>query len=334
MVIIKKEGEMLMNKRIRVITTALATILMFSTPVLASPDANSNEASQVQSVNGSQATQVQNTNNISMDAQIQNLENNVEMLDSQIEQTLVNIDTNKNEIVKTENDIKKLQDQISYTENDIKNNKTVFDKRARAFYINGIDGYMQLIMDSKNFDDFMSRVDSVKRIINFDEGIMTDLNNKKQNIVDQREKLQDENKKLLVLKDDNEKKLVSLNENKDTEKTLLDQLQIQQKINVQNASQVTNNNLTLSSISVDSLPSKDNDVVAYSYKFLGIPYLWGGTTPDGFDCSGFVQYVYAHVGVVIGRTTYDQIKDGVEVSRDKLQPGDLIFLEPKMTRTM
>lgn len=319
---------MLMNKRIRVITTALATILMLSTPVLASPDAN-NEASQVQSTNGSQATQVQNTNNISMDAQIQNLEKNVEMLDSQIEQTLINIDTNKNEIIKTENDIKKLQDQVSYTENDIKSNKTVFDKRARVFYMNGIDGYMQLIMDSKNFGDFVSRVDSVKRIINFDEGIMSDLNNKKQNIVAQKEKLQDENKKLLVLKDDNEKKLVSLNENKDTEKKVLDQLQIQQKIIAQDASQAINSNITLSSVSLDSLPSKDNDVVAYSYKFLGIPYLWGGTTPDGFDCSGFVQYVYAHAGVSIGRTTYDQIKDGTEVSRDKLQPGDLIFFGTK-----
>ena len=329
----KKEGEMFMNKRIRVSITVLAAILMFSTPALASPDAN-NEASQVQSVNSSQATQAQNTNNISVDAQIQNLENNIEILDSQIEQTLVNIDANKNEIIKAQNDIQKLQDQISYTENDIKINKTTFDKRARVFYINGIDGYMQLIMDSKNFDDFISRVDSVTRIINFDEGIMADLNNKKQNIVDEKEKLQDENKKLLVLKDDNEKKLAKLNENKDNEKKLVDQLQIQQKIIAQDASQAINNNITLSSVSLDSLPSKDNDVVAYSYKFLGIPYLWGGTTPDGFDCSGFVQYVYAHAGVKIGRTTYEQIKDGNEVSRDKLQPGDLIFLEPRMTLTM
>jgi peptidoglycan DL-endopeptidase CwlO len=53
--------------------------------------------------------------------------------------------------------------------------------------------------------------------------------------------------------------------------------------------------------------------------------LWGGTTPSGFDCSGFTQYVYRHFGVSLGRTTYDQINNGYAVSKDQLQPGDLVF---------
>lgn len=53
--------------------------------------------------------------------------------------------------------------------------------------------------------------------------------------------------------------------------------------------------------------------------------MWGGTTPEGFDCSGFTQYVYKHFGISIGRTTKDQIYDGVGVSRDQLQSGDLVF---------
>ena len=70
----------------------------------------------------------------------------------------------------------------------------------------------------------------------------------------------------------------------------------------------------------------DNNVIAYATNFLGTPYLWGGTSPStGFDCSGFTQYVYAHFGIRIGRTTYDQIKDGVSVARSALQPGDLLF---------
>lgn len=68
-----------------------------------------------------------------------------------------------------------------------------------------------------------------------------------------------------------------------------------------------------------------SSVVAYAQNFLGVPYLWGGTTPNGFDCSGYMQYVYAHFGVSIGRTTYNQIHNGVEVSRSELQPGDLVL---------
>lgn len=69
-----------------------------------------------------------------------------------------------------------------------------------------------------------------------------------------------------------------------------------------------------------------NAIVDYAYKFLGIPYLWGGTTPDGFDCSGFTQYVFKNAaGVSLPRTTYDQINVGVAVSYNDLQPGDLVF---------
>ena len=67
------------------------------------------------------------------------------------------------------------------------------------------------------------------------------------------------------------------------------------------------------------------DIVNYAYKFLGTPYLWGGTTPAGFDCSGFTQYVYRQFGYYLGRTTYDQIYNGRAVSQSELQPGDLVF---------
>ncbi|HEY5561302.1 MAG TPA: C40 family peptidase, partial [Clostridiaceae bacterium] len=69
-----------------------------------------------------------------------------------------------------------------------------------------------------------------------------------------------------------------------------------------------------------------NNIIAYASNFLGIKYLWGGTSPStGFDCSGFTQYVFAHFGIRIGRTTSDQINNGFGVSRSDLQPGDLVL---------
>lgn len=71
---------------------------------------------------------------------------------------------------------------------------------------------------------------------------------------------------------------------------------------------------------------KSNDIVAYACKFLGTPYLYGGTSPaSGFDCSGFVQYVYGHFDVKLSRDTYGQVKEGMLVNKDELAPGDLIF---------
>lgn len=69
-----------------------------------------------------------------------------------------------------------------------------------------------------------------------------------------------------------------------------------------------------------------NDLTACANSFLGVPYLWGGTTPAGFDCSGLVRYCYREVfNIELPRTTYYQCEVGVEVPFEELLPGDLLF---------
>ena len=63
-------------------------------------------------------------------------------------------------------------------------------------------------------------------------------------------------------------------------------------------------------------------------QYLGVPYVWGGASPSGFDCSGLVMYVYAQVGVSLPHNAAMQYNSvGVYVSRDQLQPGDLVFFD-------
>lgn len=74
-----------------------------------------------------------------------------------------------------------------------------------------------------------------------------------------------------------------------------------------------------------SVSGRGQALVNTAKKYLGVPYVWGGTSPSGFDCSGLVQYVCRQNGISVPRVAASQRGAGVSVSRANLQPGDLVF---------
>jgi peptidoglycan DL-endopeptidase CwlO len=69
------------------------------------------------------------------------------------------------------------------------------------------------------------------------------------------------------------------------------------------------------------------EAATIAMKYLGVPYVWGGSTPGGFDCSGLVIYVYEQLGISLPHYAAAQYGFGTAVSRDQLQPGDLVFFD-------
>ncbi len=68
-------------------------------------------------------------------------------------------------------------------------------------------------------------------------------------------------------------------------------------------------------------------LISRAFEYVGVPYVFGGTTPWGFDCSGFTQYVFRQIGISIPRTADTQYYNYPKVSSRNLQPGDLVFFE-------
>jgi peptidoglycan DL-endopeptidase CwlO len=76
-----------------------------------------------------------------------------------------------------------------------------------------------------------------------------------------------------------------------------------------------------------SAATKGEEIVAFAKKYAGTPYSFGGTSPSGFDCSGFLYYVYGKFGIDLPRTSAEQYRVGTAVSKLELLPGDIVLFE-------
>ncbi|QXE19398.1 NlpC/P60 family protein [Clostridium sp. 001] len=303
-----------MNKRTLSVAIALTLALSTGANVLAAPSASSSSTSLEQ-----------------VKQQKQELEVKAEKMDNQITQTMNDLENNKKNIASISNNIKQTQANIDSAQKNMENQQQVFNQRVKAMYINGISSYLGVILNADNLNDFISRVDNVKKVMGFDKNIIGNLKDKKDQLANGKEKLNSENNKLLALKLENEKKLAKLNSDKESAKNVIASLDAQEK-SLEIANQATLKAVASAASNVQQSASRGGNsiassdaVVAYASNFLGVPYVWGGTSPSGFDCSGLVQYVYAHFGINLPRTSQEQQTVGTAVSRDELQPGDLVF---------
>lgn len=294
------------------------------------------------------------------EAEVQKIQSEIEKLDNKIGDMQYKIQCANKKIDKTNENIIKSQLELDKAEADMKAEKEIFSKRARSLYMNGTDSYLEIIFNSKGLHDFISRIETLRAISNHDKKIVTEIKQKQADITDRKNKLEQEKKETLALKAQIESDLKEVEKSKSVQSGLIKEAQAKrdkyantiaefreriqeserqinsaknriERIRQEVAAAATINNTQSrgnssggSSIKVPS-SGMGNAAVAIASRYLGTPYVWGGTTPSGFDCSGLVQYAYAKLGVGLPRTTYEQVNSGTAVSRDQLEPGDLVF---------
>ncbi|AUM93981.1 hypothetical protein EXQ31_08350 [Clostridium botulinum] len=323
-----------MNKKVLSAVIALALSVSINAKVMAAPS------------NGQAHDKT-----LELEEKIQNMDNSIQGLMYKIEDNNKDIEKNKEDISKLGKDIEKAQKQIESRED-------LFNKRVRAMYISGFDSYADIILESEGLSDLITRVDTVKKVMGFDQGVIKELKTKKEEIKEKKVALDKKSTEIAQLKAENEKKLASVKSEKSKTELEAKNLRKQKEeaakaaqrqaaerqaaqsqssvsqsrggssvsVEAPSSSESSSSSSSSSKPSNPAPPATHGDVVGYAMQFQGVPYVWGGTSPSGFDCSGFVQYVYRNAaGIELPRDTYGQIGAGTRVSQDQLQPGDLVF---------
>ena len=233
-------------------------------------------------------------------------------------------------------------------------------QRLRDLYINGQgDSTLEVILGSSSLDEIIARLDAVQRVSKQDAQILRTVKQYRKEVETRRANLQHarESQAQLVAQKAAEKQ--SIQSQIDEQNRLLGSvkdeivkmqaeearrqaaLAAQAQARAQAAAQLAQQaqqdaaaqqvyDQTVDTPSYDpNVPAaRYGQVVGIALQYLGIPYVWGGASPStGFDCSGFVMYVFAQVGVSLPHHAASIYGYGTPVSRDQLAPGDLVFFD-------
>ena len=252
----------------------------------------------------------------------------------------------------TEADIFDINIKLKKAQQKLDNAQQQLNDRAASIYRQDSLSIVDVVLGADNFTDLVTRLDLMQRLSQQDNELLisvrsakaeisaakTDLEQKRLDQADAQKKFAQKKNEAESLYAEQAAYLQSLNS---TIKKLIEQerkeIAEQQEREAKAAAAAASNSSSGGSGNVSgardfdasALGSAHSEVVSIAMKFVGkTPYVWGGTSPSGFDCSGLTQYCYAKIGISIPRTSRSQYTIGAFIPAnrtDLLQPGDLLF---------
>ena len=263
------------------------------------------------------------------------------------------LETRGEELAQIESDLQKTRDDIAATEiqltqanSDLAVSQGVLDTRASSIYRNGPVGFVSVMIGASDFLDLVGRIDLMRRIGDSDAAMVASVKDAKARVEAASRTLQTKEAEQIALRDRARLKADQVARARAEQaryvatitaelKALIEkERKRQEAIAARKRAEAlararaiaARNKLVLP---FTGLPGAGHpQVVAIAEKYLGVPYVWGGTSPAGFDCSGLVQYCYQQIGIALPRTSSVQFHAGAYIPPDRtdlLQPGDLVF---------
>nr|GGG66776.1 peptidase P60 [Virgibacillus oceani] len=289
---------------------------------------------------------------------LKDLEKQINQVDDALAENEKQMKETKDKIASTKKEVDKLEKEIVKLEAEIEKRYEILRNRIVSYQQSGGDiSYLEVIFGSKDFGDFISRVSAVSKIADSDTDLMKQQEEAKAELEEKQDKVK---KKLNGLKDmkvelegmqsliveqrkQNEKKKEELKDKVQDLKDLKAELKvkdsnlaaIQAEVNRSVAASKSSDGGKLTQLS-SKAPAKASSgslstAINAGYKYLGVPYVWGGGSPSGFDCSGFVSWAFAQAGISIPSSTAGLQYTGSKVSYSNIQPGDLVFFNTYKT---
>ncbi|MDO8987701.1 MAG: NlpC/P60 family protein, partial [Coriobacteriia bacterium] len=243
--------------------------------------------------------------------------------------------------------IEKTRSDLEIADRDLASATEKLQDRVANIYRKGNLSLIEVLLGTSSFQDFLNRVELLRRISESDALLVSTVKTARENVRLTQESLVRRESDQVVLREraKSTKREVEMALKIQAEfvtglnsqvRTLIAQEQEhQERLAAERAAVAAATAARTASGTKNTPPAGGNlgagypEVVTVALAFVGqVPYLWGGTTPSGFDCSGLTRYCYAQLGISIPRTSRSQFRSGSYIPPDNLDvlvPGDLVF---------
>lgn len=300
--------------------------------------------------------------------ELEELNKEIERVDNALKENEEKMDETQDKISEREAEVEKLEEEIAELEEAIEKRYEILKERAISLQQSGGEiTYLEVIFGAQDFSDFITRVQAVNKITDSDTSLIEqqeadkkEVETKQDEVVSKLDDLKEmevEIKGMLATieeqKSENEVKKDDLKEKEDSLMAMKDELEVEDSrlATLENdverslstaTSPAPNTTVASASVGADS-NSGDNNVTRTSgsggvstainagFNHLGTPYVWGGKSPSGFDCSGFVSWAFAQGGISIPSSTSALASTGSKVSASNMQAGDIVFFDTYKT---
>jgi len=200
--------------------------------------------------------------------------------------------------------------------------------RAESIYKSRDVGVVDVIFEADSFDDLISQMDMMERLGNSDVDTVHAIAAYKRDVKDRRLKLVADEKaasRLAATREQHKNELIALEGELQGLVRKIDKQIKRLKTQARLRAQLALTGFSGAVPKVDPNSPGHPEIVAIARRYFGVPYVWGGAGPGGFDCSGLTMYCYAQIGIGLSHGATDQQRASSAVPLTDLRPGDLIF---------